>query len=150
MIGIEMVKTIAQLTALIAADESLTDQRLERGRLLLEMGDTKGAADDCQWLLEHVEPCAELLLFAARLASAKGKTDEALDYYNKVIALNPQEVAAYQERGKIFYQKGYSRQAEEDLRKALELNPQQILKMSGDYQAEGIEHRPKRSYLKNV
>ena len=148
MIGIELVKTIARLTAAIADDENLTEERLERGRLLLEMGDLKGASEDCEWLMNHIEPSVDMLLFAARLADAKGKTTDAIDYYTKVIELNPQEADAYAERGKLYYQQGYSRQAEEDLRKVLELNPQQIMEMNGNYTAEGVEQRHKRSFLK--
>lgn len=87
----------------------------------------------------------DVLMMTARLAHAKGEDDVALTIYNKVLEQNPMLVEAYAEHGKICYDRGDYQQAQADMEKVLELNPQQMAAVSGDYSAEGVEHRAKQS-----
>ena len=83
---------------------------------------------------------------AARVAHAKGLDDEAINIYNKVTDLNPFQLDAYRERGKIRFDRGDKQGAEEDMQKVLELNPSEMADVSGDYSAEGVEQAVKRAY----
>ena len=83
---------------------------------------------------------------AARVAHLKGEDDMALDIYNKVIDMNPFQMDAYRERGQIRYEKGDKKGAEEDMQKLLEMNPNELADVSGDYSAEGVEQAMKRVY----
>ena len=142
----DVIGAIAHLTKAVTLDEKMADARLLRAKTLLKMGDVNGASDDVVWLLEHTEADEDVLLMAARVAHLKGKDDTALDIYNKVIDLNPFQMDAYRERGQIRYDKGDKKGAEEDMQKLLEMNPNELADVSGDYSAEGVEQAMKRVY----
>ncbi len=142
----DLINAIARLSKALSIDELLADARLLRAQTLLGMGDVKSADEDTQWLLEHVRDQENVLLLAARVAHAKNKDDEAISLYGKVIEVNPFALEAYQERGKICFDRGDKKQAEEDMQKVLELNPQQMADVSGSYSAEGVEQQMKRTY----
>ena len=142
----DLIGGIARLTKAIALDEEMLDARLLRGQTLLKMGELKGAQEDADYLLAHTEGQEDVLLFCARLAHAGGDNDKALDFYTQVIDVNPFHLEAYRERGKLRYDGDDKQGAEEDIQKVLELNPQEMADVSGDYSAEGIEQQVKRAY----
>ena len=142
----DMISGIAYLTKAVSQNATLGDARLLRAKTLLKMGDVKGASEDVVWLLEHTEADEDVLLMAARVAHLSGKDDTALDIYNKVIELNPFQMDAYRERGQIRYEKGDKKGAEDDMQKLLEMNPNELADVSGDYSAEGVEQAMKRVY----
>ena len=142
----DMISGIAHLTKAVTLNEQMADARLLRAKTLLKMGDVNGAADDVVWLMEHTEADEDVLLMAARVVHLKGQNDTALDIYNKVIDLNPFQMDAYRERGQIRYEKGDKKGAEEDMQKLLEMNPNELADVSGDYSAEGVEQAMKRVY----
>ena len=142
----DMIGGIARLTKAIALDEEMLDARLLRGQTLLKMGELKGAQEDVDYLLAHTESHEDVLLLAARLAHASGNDDLAIDIYGQVIDVNPFQIDAYRERGKLRFDAGDKHGAEEDMQKVLELNPQEMANVSGDYSAEGIEQRVRQAY----
>jgi tetratricopeptide (TPR) repeat protein len=142
----DLVGGIARLTKAIAQDEQLGDARLLRAQVLMRMGDTAGAQEDADWLLTHTEGQEDVLLLAARLQHAKGQDDDAIATYGQVIDLNPFHIDAYRERGQIRFDRGDKKGAEEDMQKVLELDPQALNGISGDYEAEGIEQKVKQAY----
>lgn len=142
----DMINGIAQLTKAIVLNENLGDARLLRAKTLLQMGDVNGADQDVNWLLEHTEDEEDVLLMAARIAHAKGNDDDAINIYNKVIDVNPFQIDAYRERGQIKFERGDKGGAQEDMQKVLELNPNEMADVNGDYSAEGVEQHVKRAY----
>ena len=142
----DLIGGIARLTKSISLDEDMLDARLLRGQTLLKMGELKGAQEDVDYLLEHTEGQEDVLLLSARLLHACGDDDQAIARYDEVTAVNPFQIDAYRERGKIRFDKGDKQGAEEDMQKVLELNPQEMADVSGDYSAEGIEQRVKQAY----
>jgi tetratricopeptide (TPR) repeat protein len=142
----DLINAIARLTKAVALDAELADARLLRALTLLKMGDVNGAGEDSDWLMAHVGDHEDVLMLAARVAHARGNDDEAIHIYNKVTDLNPFYVEAYAERGKICFERGDKQQAEADMQKVLELNPQQMADVSGDYSAEGVEQKTKQAY----
>ena len=141
-----IVNAIAQLTKAIVLNDNHDDARLLRAKTLLAMGDLDGAEQDIQWLLEHAADEEDVLLVAARITHAKGNDDEAINIYNKVVEINPFQVDAYRERGQIKFERGDKGGAQEDMQKVLELNPNEIADVNGDYSAEGVEQQVKRAY----
>ncbi|MCR4604212.1 MAG: tetratricopeptide repeat protein [Prevotella sp.] len=141
-----LIEAIARLSKTIALDQDVAEARLLRGQTLMRMGDIKGAEEDMQWLMANAEDQEEVLLLHARLAEAQGLHDEAIARYSKVIDVNPFQIDAFRERGRIRYEQGDKQGAEEDMQKLLELNPQEMADVSGDYAAEGIEHKVKQAY----
>ena len=142
----DLVGGIARLTKAIALDGNLADARLLRAQTLLKMGDVKGADEDSLWLTKHVGDHEDVLLLAARVTAAKGESDKAIALYSKVIDVNPFMTEAYAERGKLYYDQGNSKEAKADMQKVLELDPQQMADVSGEYSAEGVEQKMKQAY----
>lgn len=140
------VGAVAMLTKATTLQEDYAEAYLLRGQTLLRMGDTTGAAADAAWLLENIGNHEDVLLFNARVAAARQQTDEALAYYDKVIEVNPFSIEAFQERGQLRFAQGDKAGAEEDLQKVLELNPNALADVNGEYSAEGIEQRVKQAY----
>ncbi len=141
-----MVGAIAMLTKAITLKEDYADAYLLRAQLLLSMGDAASADEDAQWLIAHVNAHEDVLLLKARIESAMGKAEEAIDCYNKVIEVNPFCIDAFRERGRLKLEQGDKAGAEADMQQVLELDPQQMADVNGDYSAEGIEERVRQAY----
>ena len=141
-----IVGAIAMLTKAIAMQEDYADAYLLRGQMLLGMGDTSGADADATWLLEHVGAYEEALLLKARIEAAKGNIDEAIKVYGLVTEVNPFSIEAFRERGQLKFDRGDKAGAEQDMKTVLELDPNQLADVSGEYSAEGIEQRVKQAY----
>jgi tetratricopeptide (TPR) repeat protein len=134
------ISAIAYLTKAIAADEKYGSAYLLRAETLLKMGDSDSADKDAEWLVQNAEINEDILLLKARIEEARGKHDDALEYYNKVIEQNPFCIDAFKERGAIKLATGDKDGAEEDMRQVLELNPKAQNGVNGEYTAEGTEN----------
>lgn len=141
-----MINAIAMLTKSIMCDEDYADAYLLRARTLLDMGDVSGAGDDVKWLLEHCDEHEDVLLMKARIEAARGNTDVAMEYFNKTIDVNPFSADAYKERGRLKYSMGDTVGAEQDVRKAIEIAPDDMSDVSGSFSAEGIEQKVRQAY----
>ena len=141
-----IIQGIARLTKAIALEENLADARLLRGQTLLKMGDFNAATEDVAWLTEHTEESEDVLLLHARIEAAKGNADEAIRIYSQVIDVNPFQVDAFRERGKLRLEQGDKLGAEEDMKMVLELNPEEMADVNGEYSAEGIEQKTRQAY----
>ena len=142
----DTVGAIAMLTKAIAIEENYGDAYLLRGQILLGMGDTAGADSDAAWLTEHAGEHEDILLLRARVEAAKGNAVAAIENYGQVIELNPFSIEAFRERGQLRFNSGDKAGADQDLQKVLELDPNLLADVSGEYSAEGIEHRVKEAY----
>ncbi len=141
-----LVQGIARLTKAIALDENFGEARLLRAQTLLKMGELNGASEDVDWLEEKAEPNEDVLLTHARLEYAKSNYNEAIALYSKVIDVNPFNIDAFKERGKIRLNNGDKKGAEEDMKMVLELSPQDMADVNGEYSAEGIEQKTRQAY----
>lgn len=142
----DIIGAIARLTKAVVLDPDFADARLLRAQVLTKMGEVKGAKEDVDWLMARHADHEDVVLAAARLAQAEGQTDEALQLYTRLIDMNPFHLEAYHERGRLRYEAGDKQGAEEDMQKLLELNPNELADVSGDYSAEGVEQHMKRVY----
>ena len=142
----DMINAIAMLTKAIALKPDFADAYLLRGQTLLGMGDRKGAREDMEHLLADYPEQEDVLMLKARIERAEGKADEAIDSYTKVTDVNPFAIEAFKERGQVKYDKGDMAGAKEDLQKVLEIDPDRAADISGEYSAEGIEHKVRKAY----
>lgn len=141
-----MVQAIARLSRSIALDSELVEARLVRAQTLLGMGDVKGTREDVDWLKEHTQDNEDVLLADARLLAAEGNVTQAMEAYGLVVDANPFCTDAFRERGKLRLDSGDKAGAEEDMKMVIELNPQEMADVSGDYSAEGIEQKTRQAY----
>ena len=129
----DLVNAVAMFTKCIMLDEHFADAYLERGRLLLQMGDVEGASDDADFLMEAAPGVEEVLLFKASVLMAEQKTSEAIAVYDKAINTNPFCVAAFKGRGAARLAIGDKEGAESDMRQLLELDPNALDNLSGQF-----------------
>lgn len=142
----DMINAIAMLTKAIVLKPDFADAYLLRGQTLLRMGDRKGAREDMEHLLADYPEQEDVLMLKARIEQVEGKADEAIATYTKVIDVNPFSTDAFKERGQVKYDKGDMIGAKEDMQKLLEIDPDKVADISGEYSAEGIEHKVKQAY----
>ncbi|MBO4316555.1 MAG: tetratricopeptide repeat protein [Prevotella sp.] len=135
----DLVNAVAMLTRAITLREDNGDARLLRGDTLLEMGDVESADEDAKWLDEHSSGIEEVLLLNARIEERKGNHEKSIEYYNKVVKANPFHAAAFKERGAVRLALGDKEGAEADMHSYLELNPEEMDGVNGEYSAEGTE-----------
>lgn len=117
-------EAVEALATVVADNEESGEARLLRANILLKANRLDEATSDIDWLLERAPEHEDVLLMKARLEHQKGKNDEALIYYNKVIDVNPFSADAYRERADIRKEQGDEAGYEEDLQQALEIVPE--------------------------
>ena len=135
----DLVNAVAMLTRAITMREDNGDARLLRGEMLLEMGDVESADEDAKWLDDHSSGVEEVLMLNARIEERKGNHEKAVEYYDQVVKANPFHAVAFKERGAVRLAIGDKEGAEADMRSYLELNPEGMDEVTGEYTAEGKE-----------
>ena len=140
------VGAIAMLTKAIALNGDMGEAWLLRGRTLLSVGDVNGADADANHLMDVAPENEDVLLLKARVEHKRGNADAAIDIYNKVTEVNPFCVDAFRERGAIRYEKGDMDGAKADMQTVLELEPEKVADINGEYSAEGVEHKVRQAY----
>jgi tetratricopeptide (TPR) repeat protein len=140
------VGAIAMLTKAIALRDDYADAYLLRGQTLLSMGDVNSASQDAQWLTDQVGDQEDVLLFKAKVEERQGNIGQAVKTYDRLIEVNPFSTEGYEGRGRLKLSLGDKAGAEADMQKVLELDPQRLADVSGEYSAEGIEQRVKQAY----
>lgn len=138
----DVTNAVAMLTKAISLKEDYGDAYLLRGETLLKNGDNDEADEDAQWLLEHTKDNEDVLTLKARIERAKGNSDEAIDYFSKVIDANPFNIDAYRERGELKLAAGDEKSGNEDIEYAKELTAQ-LPEKEGD---ESIEKKVNDKY----
>ena len=142
----DVVGAIAMLTKAVTLQADYADAYLLRAQTLLKMGDIAGADTDAQWLMQKIADHEDVLLLKARIESAKGNTEETVSIYDKVVEVNPFCIDAFRERGQLKFNAGDKIGAEQDMQTVLELDPQQLANVSGEYSADGIEQQVRQAY----
>ncbi len=148
----EEVNAVAMLTKTIAIKPDFLDAYLLRGQTLLKMGDTKGAAEDADYLVEKAPDNEDALLLKAKVEEALGHHEDAITYYNMVINANPFCIDAFKGRGAIRLAQGDTKGAEEDMKSVLELDPKKAAEVNGEYTGEGtedIQQKTEQAYRNN-
>ena len=85
-------------------------------------------------------------ILEAKASIGQGDLINAIVTLTKAIALNPFSTDAFKERGQVKYEKGDMNGAKEDMQKVLEIDPDKVAAITGEYSAEGIEHKVKQAY----
>jgi tetratricopeptide (TPR) repeat protein len=142
------VNAVAMLTKAILLKDDYGDAYLLRGETLLRMGDYEGSDADAKYLLEKQSDNESVLILKARIEHKLGNNDEAINYYDKVVDVNPFSIDAFRERGAIKLEVGDKDGAAEDMQQVLELDPKQTADINGEFSAEGVEEKTKQAYNK--
>ena len=118
------VNAVAMLTRAITLNDKFYDAYLLRSQANLRLEKIDEASADADFLLEQVGENEDVLLLKARIARAQGNDDDAIAFYGRVINENPFREEAYRERAELRRKSGDEHGAEEDLKKADEVAPE--------------------------
>ena len=91
--------------------------------LLYEQGDIRGAKRAFQNILKTHSGNKDALYYLGNIAKSQGKHDEAIDYYNKAISIDPQFINSYFNLGGVFIDNGKYDNAYEQFQKIVLLSP---------------------------
>ena len=109
----------------IALDPKLATGYLALGWIqMMHDWDWEQAETSLEKAAEFEPGSVEVLRYRSSLFRVLGRLDEAIELYNKVIALDPLRARSYSSLGSQLYFAGRYDEANEMLQKALELNPQ--------------------------
>lgn len=133
----DLVNAVAMLTKTIMLDESFAAAYLERGEILLGMGDVEGASEDADHLMEIADGAEDVLLFKSRVLMAQGQFAQAIDVLDRAIEGNPFCTTALKARGTCRLALGDKDGAERDMRQVLDIDPDALSDVSGEFSAEG-------------
>ena len=133
----DLVNAVAMLTKTIMLDETFAPAYLERGDLLLSMGDVEGAAEDADHLMEMAGEAEDALLLKSRVLMAQEKFAEAISILDHAIEGNPFCTPALKARGTCRLALGDKEGAESDMLQVLEIDPDALSDVSGSFSAEG-------------
>ena len=142
----DLINAIAMLTKAIVLRADYAEAYLLRGQTLLRMGDKAGAREDMEHLIAEYPEQEDVLMLKGRIEHAEGHMDEAIATFTKVIEVNPFSTDAFKERGQVKYDRGDMEGAKADMLKVMEIDPEQASNVTGEYSAEGIEHKVRQAY----
>lgn len=104
-------------------DEDEENALYLRGLLRLELGDTAACRIDLERLYKLNPQSTDARIGMATLLKCRHYYDNAIDLYNQVIRAEPENSAYYVGRGEAYYYLKKYNKADEDIAKALKLDP---------------------------
>ena len=131
----DLVNAVAMYTKTLMLNADFATANLERGEILLGMGDIEGAAEDADHLMEVAPDAEDALLLKGQVLMAQQQPAEAISHFDRAIAINPYCTAAYKERGAARLALGDKEGAESDMRQLLELDPDAMKGITGGFAA---------------
>ena len=129
----DLVNAVAMYTKTIMLDEHFASAYLERGQLLLNMGDIEGAEEDADYLMEVAASAEEVTLLKAHVLMARQQYGEAIKLFEQTIESNPYNTDAFKGRGAARLALGDKEGAEADMRQVLEIDPSALDDVNGDF-----------------
>lgn len=121
------------IDAVLAQDGGNESALLLRGKLKEAKGDEPGAEIDYNRVIELNPFNEQAFLYLGQLYIAQKKLTEAISLFDEAIDANPNFQQAYHERGRAKLLNGDKDGALEDMKKELELNPDEVQSISGQY-----------------
>lgn len=94
--------------------------------LLIKMGKQHGAAKWLRIAIEKYPLDLQDRLLLARLEIRNNEIDEAIELYNELIAMSPEDEALFLRLGFLYSEQNQYREAEQTFQKALDLNPDSL------------------------
>ena len=121
------------IDAILASNPEDESALLLRGKLKEATGKAEEAEADYR-LVTDLNPFNEqAFLCLGRLYIAQSKPAEAISLFDEAIELNPNFAEAYQERGRAKLMAGDKDGSVEDVKKSMELAPQELKNLNGQY-----------------
>ena len=133
----EALPDVEKAVALLPEEENAY---LLKGRIHEALGEADRAAADYRQALDLNPFHEEAILLAGGLLISGGKTDEAVAFFDEAIETLPGSGKIYAERGRARNLRGDKEGAFEDLKKALELNPdgEEARRLEGEHNFDNL------------
>ena len=112
---------IVMLTKAVSLKKNYGDAYLLRGETYLDLGDLDSADADAEYLLKHEQDNEETYLLKARIEKKRENYARSINFYDRVIELNPFSAVAFKERSAAKRAVGNEQGAEEDMKIAEEM-----------------------------
>ncbi len=117
-------EALQTLTDVIKREPDFADARLLKAGTLIKEHRPEEAEEDTAWLMEAAPDNEDVLLLKVRLEHEKGNLEQALEYCNKVIDVNPFSADAFNERAELRKSMGDEEGASQDLEYVKTLTPE--------------------------
>ena len=117
-------EALQTLTDVIKREPDFADARLLKAGTLIKEHRPEEAEEDTAWLMEAAPDNEDVLLLKVRLEYEKGNLEQALEYCNKVIDVNPFSADAFNERAELRKSMGDEEGARQDLEYVKTLTPE--------------------------
>jgi len=116
-------EAVEGLNKVIRQDPARFEAYLQRGEALSQMGDLNAALSDMELYLTYFPENDSAFYRKGLIQFQNGKYLDAIQSFNRSLALNKGEAAYYFARGRTYAATGTTRYAEKDMSMALDLNP---------------------------
>lgn len=119
----DLPKSIFHHKEAVRLDPGFEDARMALAFSLYSDGDSRGAARELSALLERNPRHAPALLLCGIILERRGRTDRAIECYERVAELNPNLVDARLNLGTLWLRKGDAARARSEWERVYALNP---------------------------
>lgn len=143
----QWTSALDDIEALVAADADNEEYLLLRAEAHTALSNSDKAIADYQRVLENNPFSREAVLRLGKLYEETTRWDKALALYDEAIDLQPQFAEAYKARGGVRHHLKDEAGAADDLKRSLELAPEQAKALDGEY--TNLENRMKDMYRQN-
>ncbi len=119
----DLLQAIVQTTQAITAKEDYYEAYMLRARTLCAMQQYAEAEKDIDIVLQNTDLSEETSHLKAEICVALDKQDEAEEYFNTTIQLDPFQVKAYISLSALYLRQGKTAEAKQVIEDAMEQNP---------------------------
>ena len=140
----QWASALEDLEALVATDAENEDYLMLRAQAYASLGEEDKAIADYQHVLENNPFSQDAVLRLGNLYEATSRWDKALTLYDEAIELQPKFAEAYKARGGVRHHLKDEAGAADDLKRSLELAPEQAKNLEGEY--TNMENRMEEKY----
>lgn len=126
-------EAMEDIDAILAQTPDEENALLIRGKIKEITGEQEAAQADYQQVIEQNPFNEKAFLYLGQLFIGQKKLTEAIALFDEALELNPDFAQAYHERGRAKLLNGDKEGSLEDMKKGLELNPQESKNLSGHY-----------------
>lgn len=126
-------EAMEDINAILASEPDSESAILLRGKIKEAQGDAKEAEADYIHLTELNPFNEQAFLYLGRLYISQKRLTEAIALFDEAIEQNPDFAQAYHERGRAKLLNNDQEGAAEDMKRGMELNPQEMQGINGKY-----------------
>lgn len=134
-------EAMEDIDAILAQTPDEENALLIRGKIKEITGEPDAAQADYSQVIEQNPFNEKAFLYLGQLFIGQKKLTEAIALFDEALELNPNFAQAYHERGRAKLLNGDKEGSWEDMKKGLELDPQEAKNLNGQYDNQTIDRQ---------